>query len=307
MKQAPRPYLDLDPQYARFETAAAVILPVAYEGGISYGRGTAQAPAAVIEASAYLELYDEQLRQEPYRMGIFTAAPPALPQEPAAMQQAVYRLCRSLAQQNKFTVVLGGDHSITAASAQCLLEKYGKLSVLQLDAHCDLRDSYEGSPQSHACVMSRIREITEHTLQVGIRSMSVEEADRIEREKLPVCTMADYRSGRFDVDAALSALPDPVYLTFDTDVFDWSVVRSTGTPEPGGMSWDEAVDLLHKVFTCKDVVGLDVVELSADPHDRNSPFAVAKLIYKMLGFKLAAAVNRGLCDWPRAPRGSLFS
>ncbi len=307
MKAAQRQFLDLSPEFSEFETAAAAILPVPYEGGVSYGRGTARAPAAVIEASAQLELFDEELKAEPYRMGIVTVAPPALSEEPEATQQAIYRISRSLAREGKFTVLLGGDHSISTAHIKSLLDRFGHLSVLQLDAHTDLRDTYEGSAYSHACVLSRIRELTDNTLQIGIRSMSAEEARRIAREKLPVCTMADYRSGGFDVDTALAALPDPVFLTFDTDVLDWSVVRSTGTPEPGGFTWDEAIGLLRKVFTRKHIVGCDVVELSADEHDRNSPFAVAKLIYKMLGLKLAAAVAEGLFDWPRHPRGSLFS
>ena len=307
MNAPARRFLDLDPEFAQLETAAAVLMPVPYEGGVSYGRGTARAPEAVIEASAHLELYDEQLQTEPYRMGIATVDPPVLSAEPASTQKAIYRLSESLARQDKFTVLLGGDHSVSSAHVKSLLAKYGRLSVLQLDAHTDLRDVYENSPYSHACVMSRIRELTGDTLQIGIRSMSAEEADRIQKEKLPVCTMADYRSGRFDVDAALSALPDPVYLTFDTDVLDWSVVRSTGTPEPGGFTWDEIIELLQKIFTRRLIVGFDVVELSADEHDRNSPFAVAKLIYKMLGFKLAGAVRKDLFDWPRRPRGSLFA
>jgi agmatinase len=186
-------------------------------------------------------------------------------------------------------------------------EKYHRISVIQLDAHSDLRDTFEDSPNSHACVMSRIRELTGNTLQIGIRSMSVEEALRIKREGLAVCTMSAYRSGEFDISAALDALIEPVYLTVDVDVFDWSVIRSTGTPEPGGFLWDEALSLLHRIFMKKNVVGIDVVELCGDPSDRNSAFAVAKLIYKMLGFKFAAEVSRSGLSWPDKPRGKLFT
>ena len=142
-------------------------------------------------------------------------------------------------------------------------------------------------------------------LQIGIRSMCLEEAHRVRRENLALCTMSQYRSGDFDIDAALEQLPDPVFLTLDVDVLDWSVVRSTGTPEPGGLRWDEALDLSRKIFMKKDVVGFDVVEFSYNEHDPNSPFAVAKLIYKMLGFKLEAWIRRGLMEWPQTPRGSL--
>jgi agmatinase len=282
-------------------------VPVPYEGGISYGAGTAQAPEAVIDASRHLELYDEILDAEPYRMGIATLAPLEIFADAERTHAAVYSGIKMLLGEDKFIVMLGGDHSLSAGCVRALVEKYDRLSVIQLDAHSDLRDSFEGNPYSHACAMSRIRELAGRTLQMGIRSMSVEEARRIKREKLAVCTMAAYRSGAFDVKAALDALDEVVYLTLDVDAFDWSVIRSTGTPEPGGFLWDEALALLQQIFMRKKVVGLDVVELCADAHDRNSAFAVAKLIYKMLGFKLAAEVSRGKTGWPEKPRGNLFS
>ena len=233
--------------------------------------------------------------------------PPEIFADAKRTHASVYATIKSITGDDKFIAVVGGDHSISTGCVKALHEKHGRMSVIQLDAHSDLRDTFEGSPYSHACVMSRIREFTSNTLQLGIRSMSAEEARRIEREKLAVCTMPAYRSGKFDVNAALDALTDPVYLTVDVDVFDWSVIRSTGTPEPGGLLWDEAMALLHQIFMRKNVVGIDVVELCGDPDDRNSAFAVAKLIYKMLGFKLAAEVNRGRLSWPDKPRGKLFT
>jgi agmatinase len=133
--------------------------------------------------------------------------------------------------------------------------------------------------------MARIREMTEDTLQIGIRSMSAEEAERVKRDKLALYTMYDYWHKEEELHAVLERLPDPVFITLDVDVFDWSVIQSTGTPEPGGFFWDEVLSLLHAIFAQKHVVGCDVVELSYQEHDRNSSFAVAKLIYKMLGFK----------------------
>jgi len=159
------------------------------------------------------------------------------------------------------------------------------MGVVQFDAHADLRDSYEGSPLSHACVMARMRGLTRHTLQIGIRSLSIEEAALINKERLAVGFMHQVRAGGFDFDAALKQLPDAIYLTIDVDAFDWSVVRSTGTPEPGGLLWDEAITMLRRLFETKTVVGCDVVELSHRDDDPNSPFAVAKLIYKLIGFK----------------------
>jgi agmatinase len=299
-------FLDCNDPVVSFHTAAVAVLPVPYEGGVSYGRGTAKAPDAVIEASRHLELYDEALKVEPHRMGIATVIPPDIPDDPALLQDAVYLSVRDLLAAEKFTVMLGGDHSITYGYVKALAEKHGRISVIHLDAHSDLRDTYEGSSFSHGCIMSRIRGLTGDTLQIGIRSMSLEEAEKIARENIDLCTMEEYRSGSFDLDAAIEVLPDPVFLTIDVDVFDWGLIRSTGTPEPGGLLWDEALQLLKKIFGRKRVVGFDVVELSFDESDRNSPFAVAKLIYKMLGFKLAISVAQGLTKWPDKPLGSFL-
>ncbi len=289
----PKQFLGLDSRFADHEKASIAILPFPYDGGVSYGVGTAKAPDSVIEASHYLELYDEALKTEPYRAGIVTASQPAIPTDHEAMSATVYKETQTLIKKKKFVVLLGGDHSISSGFFKALREEYGTLSAIQIDAHADLRDSYQGSKLSHACVMARIRELTPHTLQIGIRSMSSEEAVRIEREDLSVCTMYDFRHGNFDMDAAIENLPDPVFITVDVDAFDWSVIMSTGTPEPGGFSWDEAMDLLKNIFAHKQVVGFDVVELSYSESDKNSAFAVAKLIYKMLGFKLAADDYRG--------------
>jgi len=306
MKLNSKQFLDLSAEFAEFKTAAVAILPVPYEGGVTYGAGAAQGPDAVINASQHLELYDEMLKAEPFRMGIATLMPLKSPSDLQGLHKAICRCSKAVIKEDKFLVLLGGDHSISIGYFQALQEKHPLLSVIQLDAHADLRDRYRGNPFSHACVMSRIREFTTHTLQIGIRSMSLDEARRIERENLAVCTMTDYRRGNFDIDAAIARLPDPVYVTVDVDVFDWSVIRSTGTPEPGGFLWDEALHLLQRIFMQKNVAGFDVVELSGDSNDRNSAFAVAKLIYKMLGFKLEAAVQQKTLEWPERPRGSLF-
>ncbi len=278
-------FLGLESECISFEDAKVIILPFPYEGGISYGAGTAKAPDAILDASYYLELYDEALDAEPFRIGIATVTPPSIPSNPEELIQTVYESTKLLLEKGKFVVLLGGDHSISSGYFKAIRERYGQVSVIQLDAHADLRDTYEGSPLSHACVMSRIREMTSNTLQIGIRSLSLEEAERITREHIDLCPMDKYRNRTFDVNASLQRLPDPVFLTLDVDVFDWSVIMSTGTPEPGGFLWDEGIAILHRIFTMKQVIGFDVVELSYQEHDRNSPFAVAKLIYKMLGLK----------------------
>lgn len=279
---------NVEPDYAG---SPFIILPFPYEGGVSYGRGTGQAPEAVLDASYYLELYDEVLDCEPYTAGIATVSPPDVGTTPEEMFEAVYSNTKKLVMENKFVIVIGGDHSISSGFAKALIEKYPDLGVVQLDAHADLRDQYEGSPFSHASVMARIREKTTDTLQIGIRSMSVEEAQKVKRDKIALCTMSAFRNGTFDIDAAIDALPEHIFITVDVDGYDWSVIRSTGTPEPGGFTWDEGIGLLWKIFQRKTVVGCDVVELSYDPADPNSTFAVAKLIYKMIAFKIVKNVN----------------
>lgn len=272
-------------------SARVVVVPFGYEGGVSYGLGTADAPQAVLEASQQVEFYDDGLDAEPFRVGIATMAVPQIPDDPEAMVALLAQLTDPLLAQDKFPVVVGGDHSITTGFMRSIAKHHPDFGVIQLDAHADLRDTYEDSPLSHACVMARARDLTPHTLQIGIRSMAAEEAARVKQERLSFCTMRDWRRGGFDLRAALAALPEKVFITVDVDVFDWSVIASTGTPEPGGMLWDEALDLLQAVFESKQVVGCDVVELSYRSHDLNSPFAVAKLIYKMIGFKFASFLS----------------
>ena len=285
MKLSQKQFLGDDFKHPSYQDAKVIILPFEYEGGVSYGKGTAKGPDAIINASYYLEFYDEILEIEPCSVGICTVESPKIPTDPAKMVQTMYNITKEILADNKFIISVGGDHSISTGYCKALLEKYGQLSVIQLDAHADLRDSYEGSNYSHACVMSRIRELTKNTLQIGIRSLSKKEAQRVRDDNLLFCKMNDFRNRKFDVDSALKKLPDPVFLTFDVDVLDWSVVANTGTPEPGGMLWDETIELLTKIFSIKNVVGLDVVELSSHDTDNNSAVAVAKLIYKMISFK----------------------
>lgn len=276
------------------------LLPVPYEGAVSYGKGTAKAPRAVIEASYFLELYDEVLKIEPYKAGISTLSPISELKDPQKMHLSLYHAVRSICDSGKFPIILGGDHSISSTVFRALTEFYPGLACIQIDAHADLRDEYEGNKHSHACVMARIREMTSSALQIGIRSMSVEEAELIKKKKLLVCTMNDFRNHLFDINYSLQTLDNPVYITFDVDALDWSIVASTGTPEPGGFYWDEIITLLFEIFKNKNVIGFDIVELSYSPHDRNSPFAVAKLIYKMMGFQILfdkKEKNNQKCDF----------
>ncbi|MBW2040803.1 MAG: agmatinase [Deltaproteobacteria bacterium] len=292
MKPHPTPFLSPPPERCALEHARVVVLPFPYEGGISYGAGAAAAPRAILEASAQLEFYDEVLEAEPLEMGIATVETPQIPPHPEGMVHTLFETVRNLLERDKFVVVLGGDHSITSGSVRAFMEKNEALGVIQLDAHADLRETYDGSPLSHACVMARIREITPHTVQLGIRSLSAEEARRVQQDGLLLSPLHQWRQGAFDLQEALRRLPERVFITVDVDVFDWSVVSSTGTPEPGGLFWDEALGILKTIFDAKDVVGFDVVELAYKKDDMNSPFAVAKLIYKMIGFKFHRQLTR---------------
>lgn len=287
MRWQSHPVAFIDPPngYADLEAARAVVVPFGYEGGVSYGAGTAAAPAAVLQASHQVELYDYVLDAEPYLVGIATLDTPPVPPDSQQMEQLMFQLTDELLRRGKFPLIIGGDHSITAGSIRAVAQHHRRFGVIQLDAHADLRDSYNENRLSHACAMARVLDFTTHTLQVGIRSMDVEEAQRIRRQQLPMCTMRQWRRGEFDPEQALAALPQDIFLTIDVDVFDWSVIASTGTPEPGGLLWDETLDLLTAIFNRKNVIGCDVVELAHRPDDLNSPFAVAKLVYKLVGLK----------------------
>ena len=289
MKSHHTPFLGMNEAARELENARVVILPVGYEGGVSYGKGAAKAPEAVLKASHYLELYDEVLKTEPYEVGIFTVEAPVLPKSGEQVMTRLQADIQTLLALDKFVVVIGGDHSITNGYLRALRGRVETFAVVQLDAHADLRDAYDGTPLSHACVMARALEITPYTLQIGIRSISAREASRVKDQNLALYTMQDWRQGRMNLRAALDKLPEAVFLTLDVDVFDWSVIASTGTPEPGGCSWDEAMRLLETIFSLKQIIGIDVVELSHNPLDTNSSFAVAKLIYKMIGLQFRGA------------------
>ena len=195
----PKPFLDPPVGFADLDRARAVVVPFGYEGGVSYGLGTAAAPAAVLEASYQVEFYDDVLDAEPYVVGLGTLEPPAVPQSPEPMEALMFRLTDELLARPTFPIVVGGDHSITAGSIRAVAKHHESFGVIQLDAHADLRESYNGSRLSHACTMARALDFTPHTLQIGIRSMDIEEALRVKRQHLPMCTMDQWRKGRFDL------------------------------------------------------------------------------------------------------------
>ncbi|MHC1707185.1 MAG: agmatinase [Bacteroidales bacterium] len=258
-----------------------VVLPVPYDGTSTWIKGSDKGPEALLEASANMELYDIETQQEVYLNGIYTAPMLITGPDPEEMVNAVYRETKKYLDLNKFVVAIGGEHSITAGPVRAYVEKYPDISVLQFDAHTDLRDEYEGSPYNHACVMARAQDLCP-VVQVGIRSMDVGENDRVIPHRI---FWAHQVAGRNDWhDKALDQLTDHVYITIDLDCFDPSIMPSTGTPEPGGLLWYETLDFIRKVVQTKTVVGFDIVELCPNKINRGPDFLAAKLLYKILSY-----------------------
>jgi len=273
---------DLPDEHSALENAEVVIIPVPYDGTSTWVKGADKGPEAIIEASANMELYDIETDSEAYRKGIFTAQPIKPRSSPEDMVAAVRRKVQEHLQKGKFTVVIGGEHSISVGSVQAHVEQYSDMTVLQLDAHCDLRDEYEGSKYSHACVMARIRELCP-IVQVGIRSMDSSEKDVLDSSR--VFFARDIVESTSWVDEVVAKLSQKVYVTIDLDVFDPSVMPSTGTPEPGGLDWYGVLALLRAVCDRRDVTGFDVAELCPDSRNKAPDFLAAKLIYKLLSYK----------------------
>ncbi len=256
-----------------FEESDVVILPVPYEKTVCYIHGTAKGPKAIIDASVQLEKFDVELGYEiNEKVKIRTTK--------EVKFEELEKSVNEIIQKNKFPVVLGGEHTVTVPAVKAIAEKYSDLSVLQLDAHADLRDKFEGEKYSHACVMRRVREITDRTVQVGIRDMSKEENDYIVKEGI----RGFVHGTDFDADDVVKQLSDNVYITIDLDGFDPSEVPAVSTPQPGGLHWDEVIMLLRKTAEKKNIVCFDVVELAPIKGQIASDFLAAKLVYKMIGY-----------------------
>jgi len=291
--ELPRTFLGLDEAASRFEDAAAVILPVPYESTTSYGGGTRTGPRAILEASRYLELYDQELDREPWTPGIATLPPLELSRAgPEAACEELARAYRSLLEVSggRFVVALGGEHSITGepvlAWADRLAADGRRLSVLQLDAHSDLRPGYEGTAYSHASVMHRLAGRVD-IVAVGIRALTSEEKALVdERDDIRVFFADDIHDRADWIDEAVAALGPDVYITVDVDGFDPSLVPATGTPEPGGLQWYPVLRLLRRVCERRTVHAADIVELAPVPGQHAPDFLVAKLLYKLIAYRL---------------------
>ncbi|MHC4115403.1 MAG: agmatinase [Planctomycetota bacterium] len=272
----------LPEEYSDPENASIVILPVAYDGTSTWVKGADKGPEAIIEASANMELYDIETDSEVYKCGIFTERLIGGEISTIEMVEAVVDNVKYYLDKDKFTIVIGGEHSVNIGSIKAHTEKYDDLTILQLDAHTDLRDEYNGSKYNHACVMARAKEVCS-IVQVGVRSMDVSEKDSIDPSRI---FFAKDIYGHTDwIKKVVSKLSDNVYITIDLDVFDPSIMPSTGTPEPGGLLWYDVLAILKAVSNKKNIVGFDVVELCPDGRNKAPDFLAAKLIYKLLSYK----------------------
>ncbi|HLC99030.1 MAG TPA: agmatinase, partial [Candidatus Nanoarchaeia archaeon] len=279
----PDNFLGLEEEQCRpYKESKVVILPIPYEGTVSYGTGTSKGPSAILEASKQVELYDEEMGREPYNEGIWTEDGLKPAKDPAKMVEQVYNAAKKHVQAGKFLVSLGGEHSIPIGIVKAYKEKYPKLSVLQFDAHGDLREEYSGTKYSHAAIMSRVREMCP-AVQVGIRAFSKEEAEKIKKNKYPIFLAKDIYNDEKWFDSAIKGLSNDVYITFDIDAFDPSIMPATGTPEPGGLQWYPVLKFLRKVFKEKNVVGFDLVELAPIKERHDCDFLAARLVHKIIG------------------------
>lgn len=261
------------------EKSKIVILPVPYDRTSTWIKGADKGPFALLEASPELELYDIDTGYEVYRQGIYTLPPVPVNLPPEEMVKAVEGRVLEFLDKDKFVVLLGGEHSVSIGSVRAHAGKYNDLSVLSLDAHADLREEYQGSRFNHACVAARIKESC-HVVEVGVRSMSLEEKDKLPPEDIFFAKDIVGRAGW--TREAVSRLRDNVYVTIDLDVFDPAVMPSTGTPQPGGLDWYQVMSLLEAVARDKNVVGFDVVELCPSRSNKAPDFLAAKLVYKFL-------------------------
>ncbi len=288
-----RSFMHLEDDYTAFDTARVVVVPVPFDATTCYRPGTREGPQAIIDASRNLELYDPELRRSPYTVGIHTlrAIEPVMGNA-QAMVDRTEQVTGELLDRDKYVATLGGDHSISIGVIRAFAKRHPNMSVLQIDAHADLREEYEGNVLSSATIMRRVLDVCANTAQVGIRSLSEPEAQLVQERQLPMWLASDIQRqtarGRNEwIGEVVSSLGDEVYVTFDIDAFDPSLVPGTGTPEPGGLGWYEVMDLLTAVTAQRRIVGFDVVELNPLVEGHVSPVVAAKLVYKLIGMAVS--------------------
>lgn len=273
-------YAGIPDKYARLDDAQVVLIPVPYDGTSSWVKGADKGPDAFLNASENMELYDIETKSEVYKKGVYLAPAVSENASPEKMVEAVHKIIKSYLQQDKFVTLFGGEHSISIGSIRAFNEHFEDLTVVQIDAHADLRPSYEGSSCNHACAVHEASKNT-NLIQVGIRSMDSSEVEHMDEGR------TYFAHDLYDdwMDDAIGQMTPNVFITIDLDAFDPSILPSTGTPEPGGLFWYETLDFLKMIFKKKNVVGFDIVELCPNENEKSSDFLAAKLYYKMLSYK----------------------
>lgn len=280
-----RNYGGLEPEFSTYETAKIAVLPVPYDGTSTWMKGADKGPDAILDASANMELYDIETDSEVYREGIATLAPVTEASSPEAMAAEVEQRVDALLRDKKFPVILGGEHSVSIGVFRALARHYDKFSVLQLDAHSDMRSSYEGSTHNHACVMARAKEVAT-VAQVGIRSSAIEEKENIMPDRIFYAhELHDAKEGNNWMYMVSQKLHDNVYITIDLDVFDPAIMPSTGTPEPDGLFYREVLNFLRLINERHNIIGFDVVELCPNDINKAPDFTASKLVYQLLSLK----------------------
>jgi N1-aminopropylagmatine ureohydrolase len=281
-----RPFFDLPPEDCDLPKAAAVLVPVPYDLTCSWRAGAARGPEAIHEASLHVELYDIETDSQPHRRGIASIDPIVHHGGPEALAEIVASRVGSILDRRQIPIVLGGEHSVTIGAVQATAARHPDLTVLQIDAHGDTRESYEGSTHNHACVMARARQCAK-IVQVGIRSLDASELPQLDRSRVFFAHDIAGKVDRAWIDRVVDRLTEDVYVTIDLDGFDPAVLPATGTPEPGGLSWPEVTALLDAVARRCRIVAFDVVELCPDESHPASDFIAAKLIYRLLAMIFA--------------------
>jgi agmatinase len=281
----PFTYGGLLPEESAFASAQVAILPIPYEQTTTYGTGTKEGPQALIAASRHMELYDEELDYEVYKVGLHTLRElEPIASGPQAMLDRITEVTGELLDHGKFVVGVGGEHTISFGLVRAFAERFPGLSVLQFDAHADLRDTYQGTPYNHASVLRRISELVP-AVQVGIRSLSREEAVWVKERGARLFYASEVVGSRTIATTISEALTDQVYITICLDGLDPSIMPAVGTPEPGGLGWYDVLRIVRQVAETRHIVGFDVVELFPIPGNIAPDFLAAKLVYKVLGYR----------------------
>jgi len=274
----------IEAAFSMYKKATFVVVPVPYDLTSTYQSGSRRGPGAILEASGNMELYDEELRKETYRSGIHTFPPiEADASGPDRMVESVRETISRVAADGKIPVMLGGEHSISFGAVQAMKEIYPEITVLQLDAHADLRDTYQGTPYSHASVARRITGICP-LIQAGIRSVSAEDAEFMKKGRVRSYAADFILDGGAWWETICGDLSGDLYLTVDLDVLDPAVMPSTGTPEPGGIAWRDLLRLVREATKRCRIRGFDVVELAPIPGLVAPDFLAAKLVYRIMGY-----------------------